>query len=185
MKNSGVFIISGAQGQGKTNKLIATVHLLQSRLPGIFGFYAPGEWENGLRQAFRIVDIRSGRQQLLCNREGRTDSFNGSFVFYPAALQQGKQILHTGIQHHGTLAVIDEIGRYELKGKVWHDSLVLLLQKNVPLLITVRDNLAEQIISHFQIVRPVIFSANEPADKIVGTILQKIEVKNLPKNKKG
>ncbi len=174
MKDSRVFIIQGKQGEGKTGKLKALVHLLQPSLPGVFGFYAPGEWENGLRKAFRIIDIASGRQHLLCTRKGRTGISKGTFVFNPATLQEGEHILRNGIQQHGALAVVDEIGRYELQGKVWHDILIVLLENKIPVLMTVRENLVEKIISHFQITHPVIFPVEEPAESMARTILDEI-----------
>ncbi len=157
MKKSRVFIISGEQGEGKTTRLQEVIKLLRPAFPDIFGFYAIGEWENGYRNRFRLVDIRTGNVHLLCYREGQANLSKIPFVFIEDTLRKGMQIISDGMAQNGRLAVIDEIGRFELKGKVWYQSLKKLLGNGFPVIITVRKNQLEAVIEKFGLKGARIF----------------------------
>lgn len=174
MQKPPVFIITGKQGEGKTTLIEKTVGLLVNNGLNVFGFYAEGEWEEGLRSRFRLVDIQTGKKQLLCSRKGRTPQAKGTFVFYNDALRSGEISLLSGLHQKNPLAVLDEIGRFELEGKVWHKALQLLLEKKIPVLITVRSNYLEAILRHFNINQPLVFYPATPprqvADAIMGSL---------------
>ncbi len=172
MEKAGIFIISGRRGAGKTTRLRETVDLLKAEMPGLFGFYAAGEWENGRRKRFRIVDIRSGRRYLLCSYRKQPSHPEGTFVFYSKAIQTGETILRSGARRHGSLAVLDEIGPFELKGKVWHDALRYLLEQNIPLLFTLRENLLDEVLRYFGIGHSRIFTLAAPPGQIAAAITE-------------
>jgi len=169
MKKSRVFIISGEQGEGKTTRLQEVIKLLRPSLPDIFGFYAIGEWENGYRNRFRLVDIQTGNIQLLCYREGHANLSKIPFVFIEDTLRKGMQIISNGMAQNGRLAVIDEIGRFELKGKVWYRSLKKLLDNDYPVIITVRKNQLQAIIEKFGLKAPRVFSVESDTAAAIAT----------------
>lgn len=174
MKKPSVFIITGSQGAGKTTKLMEVVQHLKKKLPDVFGFYAIGEWENGLRSHFRIIDIQTGDDYPLCNRQQPTGTAGGRFVFNSETVKQGKEIIASGMRRKGALAVIDEIGRLELEEKVWYSAFHNLTKKNFPVLITTRENQLEAIIAKFNLNRPLIFKLNEESLLIAKAITSHI-----------
>ena len=165
-----VFIITGKQGEGKTTFLKDVAGRLKDHGLYVFGFYAEGEWEEGMRSRFRLVDIQTQRHYLLCSRQGRTPSSRGYFVFHTEAVQAGETAILSGIQKKNSLAILDEIGHFELEGKVWHNVLQLLLDKKIPVMLTIRDTLLDAVIQHYKITGPQIFYLTENAQKVAGFV---------------
>ena len=174
MEKASVFIITGSQGAGKTTKVMEVVRYLKKELPDVFGFYAIGEWQNGRRSRFRIVDIQTRTDYTLCNRQQSVDAAGGRFIFTSGTVKQGKEIIASGMRRKGTLAVIDEIGRFELEEKVWYSAFHNLIKKNFPVLITVRENQLEVIIAKFNLDRPLIFRLNEESFLIAKAIISRL-----------
>jgi nucleoside-triphosphatase len=175
MDGQAVFIISGKQGGGKTTTLTKVINLLKKEGVKINGFSALGEWENGLRTAFFLEDIQSGTKKLLCkNKEEDGFEKHGRFYFNPATIAFGRQLLLKAAP--GNLLVIDEIGRFELNGKVWSVLLKELVEKpGHRLMITVRDEFVEAVTRHFGFINPVVFQANDKAELIAECIRSKLK----------
>ncbi len=174
MKNRRIFIITGEQGEGKTTLLKNVTRHLKERQVPLAGFFAEGEWENDSRKSFSICDINTGEEKLLCiieHREGFIQA--GRFYFNPAALDFGERILQNTTPD--SLVVVDEIGRFELQGKVWADVFRVLLKfSSNSLLFTVRKKFLEKVIQYFGIDNPVIFSCDQDEYNITQTILKYI-----------
>ncbi len=179
MKLHNVFILTGHQGEGKTTKLTKVISLLKLKGVDIFGFIATGEWENNLRSRFHLKDINSERNYLLCNREEKPGTLNGIFVFNMQTIKTGEQIITEGMKHAKALAVIDEIGRFELKEKVWYPVFKKLAEKNFPTLITVRKSLLKPIIEKFGIEHPVIFNLEDKSTFIANKIFEQVSRTNI------
>lgn len=167
-----VFIITGKQGEGKTTFLKDVAGLLKDRGLYVFGFYAEGEWEEGMRSRFRLVDIQTQKHYLLCSRQGRTPSSRGYFVFHAEAVQAGETAVFSGMQKENSLAIMDEIGHFELEGKVWHNVLQLLLDKKVPVMLTVRNTMLETVINHFKITSPKVFHLQESPHQVARVVYE-------------
>lgn len=171
LKNK-IFIITGEQGEGKTSCLIEVVDFLKIRDVKMIGFVAKGYWKNGLRSGFDLVDVNTNNQFVLCksNFEKNFQKI-GRFYFKPETIAIGNDILCETNISNDTLIVIDEIGLFELKGQLWADSLKKLLQTTSnPILITVRKNFVEDVISHFKINNYKLFNQSEPAKEIAARI---------------
>lgn len=170
-----VFIISGRQGGGKTTTLTKVVGLLVKEGVDVRGFLAPGEWDNDLRTAFFIEDIQSANQKLLCkNMDEEGFEKHGRFYFDPETIAFGEQLVIKA--KPGDLLVIDEIGRFEMKGNVWSN----LVQKSIeksrnPLLITVRDEFVSEVVQHFQFVKPTVFNTDEAINLISEKIILRLK----------
>ncbi len=169
-----IFIITGKQGEGKTTLLQKTTDLLLARKMAVFGFYAKGEWKNGLRSLFRLVDVNTRREFLLCERTGERTNTKAPFLFHPKALSAGKKAILEGIQQQKQLAVLDEIGRFELEGKVWYPIFKALLSKEIPVLVTIRESLLEAVLKHFGIKNYRLFPVNEPPERVADIIYQTV-----------
>lgn len=161
MENNNVFIITGNQGEGKTTFLKGILSELKQAGIKTAGFYAEGKWKDNVRVKFDIVDIQSNHQRLLCCDEV-TQGFEkvGRFYFNPETIRWGEDIITKAKSLERCVFVIDEIGKFELNRKVWYSLFYDLLQQNLPLLITVRKEILEQVIQFFSITNPVVFELN-------------------------
>lgn len=134
------------------------------------GFVAEGKWTNNLRSGFSIKDLKTGKSYILCpENPGTGHEKIGRFYFNQKTIKIGEKILLDG--KPGELMVIDEIGLFELKGKVWGKVLQTLLdQAQNPMLITVRQKFLKDVIDNFNIEIPLVFELQTEAKMIAATI---------------
>jgi nucleoside-triphosphatase len=148
-----VFIITGARGSGKSGLLAAAASALKGAGVTVGGIRAPGLWQNGERCGFDIVDLLTGERTELCRRDGHAAwPKAGPFRFRPEGLQFGRKALAIPYLTNAALAVIDEIGPWELDGGGWAPELELLLkeEKKVVLLV-VRKDLLEKVCARWKL----------------------------------
>ncbi len=169
MTNNPIFIISGKQGEGKTTCLMQVVELLKKQQVDLSGFVAKGYWKNGQRDAFDLTDLQSGKTIPLCTRNRNNTH---GFIFRTDALHYGTHLLKPSHSKKNKLYVIDEVGKMELKEKVWFRALHHLVNKgNHPILLTVRDQLVEQVVNKFGLTHVKIFQLPVLPETIVKEIL--------------
>lgn len=174
MSKQTIFIISGEQGAGKTTRLKEVLSLLQRKEVSVAGFIAEGSWENNKRTAFTLVNIQSGESMPLC-RNKLNDSWIqlGRFFFDPNAISMAEKWLQEGVSTHADLIAIDEIGLFELNGKVWHSALnKLLKQDKQAVIITVRNRFLERVIKKYNLQKVEIFSVDTAAFIIAEKLLK-------------
>jgi nucleoside-triphosphatase len=151
MRSPRIFFITGQQGEGKTTMLIRIVdQLVQEGVP-VSGFVAEGEWHEDVRKAFRMRDLGSGKSRLLCSTEWVAGSERlGRFYFVNEAVRFGNELLKR--PSGGKVIVIDEVGKFELEGKVWAERFAeLVSRQDCVLLISVRDQFVDEIVGKFGI----------------------------------
>ena len=162
MSNNSVFIITGGREQGKTTLLKKVIPLLKKKKIPLKGFYAQGYWENNRRSRFEVTEVNSGKTKLLCEPDTTTGH---GFMFDEETVKWGAALLKPQILP--ALYIIDEVGKYEVNGKVWHHALLQLAENEKAfLLITVRKNFLDKVIETFHLNNPRIFSLNHTPDKI-------------------
>lgn len=177
MQTSKVFIITGHQGEGKTTFLKQVLPELNQSGIKTAGFYAEGRWENDLRTAFEIVDIRgSGQRLLCCDKKSPGSEKIGRFYFDPSAIRWGESILNGAKQEGGCLFVLDEIGKFELTGKVWYSVFFDLLAEKRPVLITVRKEILESLIQYFLIRNPFVFDPDSTPQMVARAIATRLQL---------
>ena len=174
MANQKVFVISGAQGEGKTTLLKKVLGLLQKNGKSIAGFVAEGTWENDKRTAFTLVNIQSGESVLLCTTVAKDNWVKeGRFYFNREAIVLGEKWLEGSNTFQTNVVVIDEIGIFELNNKIWHPAFQKVLnQSNCQLIITVRKSIVENIIQKYTLENVEVFSVEDTAEEIVEKISQ-------------
>lgn len=180
MKQQPVFIITGGQGEGKTTKVFQVVEELKNQHVEVCGFVAPGKWKAGTRVGFSIKNIHSGESKLLC-QDKPAEGFQkiGRFYFDPETIRFGEEILLSKKEPSGQLKVIDEVGFFELEGKVWADVLKQLLNNNLNLLlITVRKKFVNDVIEQFKLRNVLVFDTELSSSKIANRILESINQAN-------
>ena len=178
MPNRNVFLISGNQGEGKTTRLKEIVLLLKEKGIRAFGFYAEGYWQHAMRNRFDLVDLRSGSRRMLCTDKVQPGFIaHGRFYFDPDTIEWGNNLLEKGAEISGQIAVIDEVGRFELNNQVWATVLEKLLKKNISLLLVVRKSFIAEIKQKFNLGDARVFmpdiSAAEAANQMEAVLSRK------------
>lgn len=153
-----VFIITGEQGQCKTTFLYQVLGLITGLELRLRGVIAPGHVRNGRRSGFTLVDLASGRQELLCSTDPSPGcEVHGRFCFRPEGLALGRKALSLQGTGETDLLVIDEVGRFELQGAVWAGQLDRLCTlPHPPMVWTVRRRLLDTVIERWSLEDPVI-----------------------------
>lgn len=172
MNTARVFIITGQQGEGKTTKLMEVVEKLKQQQLNICGFVAPGYWEGDLRAGFDIVDVNSGMKMILCQNEPNENFLKvGRFYFNPEAIKFGESLLQPESKNLDSLAIIDEIGIFELKGKLWANPFIKLLETSQnKILITTRDKFLDGIIENFKLTNIHVFDLDQSLESMLEKI---------------
>ena len=148
-----VFIITGKTGSGKTTFLLELIEKLKGKALSIAGFAALSVPQDGPSGSYNILDLESGK--ILPLASGRfTKGWEqlGRFYFNPDGIGMGKNILEDPLINNNDLIVVDEIGPFELEGKIWADSLTrLLARRSCPVLMVVRATLVAQVIQEWSL----------------------------------
>ena len=175
MNRNKVIIITGNKGEGKTTKLLSIIEMLKEESVNITGFVAIGEWRNGERSKYTIVDVITDKSAIICT-DTLTNGYDkyGRFYFNPQAIEFGKNILSVE-QKTKSVIIIDEIGPFELDEKVWHNSLVYHLEKtqNI-LLLSVRKKLLHDIIEKYKMNNVSYYNTEASDVDIVKEIIQNV-----------
>lgn len=161
-----IFIITGEQGEGKTNALFKLINLLKKSGLTMKGFCAPGEWEKGLRSRFYLNDINSKTTMVLCqNIPENGFKQMGRFFFNPETISSGERLIDEAKPNE--LIVIDEIGRFEMQSKIWGPVLEKKLMENSnPLLLTMRKQFLDELVKHFKMIRIIVFDCKADVKSI-------------------
>ena len=145
----GVRIVSGGKGKGKST---LTEHLA-SLSPSPLGFITDKRGECRF-----LRSLETGGSWLLMTPEPLFDDMIGKW-YYDSSVFDEADIILSGYSAGDVF--IDEIGRLELSGKGFAPALPLLLERNVNLTLSVRDEFVDSVIDAFSIRDAEIISAEE------------------------
>ena len=151
-----IIIISGKQGQGKTTMCQKLAAQMQEDGSLIGGFIAPGIWKNEQRHSFDLLDLKTFKTYPFASRDKYEDwkQMHG-FYFNPQSIKKGEELLRAHSLNSDWL-FIDEIGKFEIQGKIWGPILQELIQNNIDLVLSIRDSFVDDVIAHFNIKNPLI-----------------------------
>ena len=153
-----IFIITGKTGSGKTTFLKKLISGLQEYNLSISGFLAVKTSIKKSGRDYNLSFIGTGESIPLLSTE-HVQGWNktGNFYFNPKAILRGNSILNDPQILNKDLVVIDEIGIFELGGKIWADAISHLVSKSEKMMIwVVRDTLIERVIEKWSVQKPVI-----------------------------
>ncbi len=175
MHSDRAIIITGVKGSGKTTKLLNIIRLLKDKGIGIIGFIAVGEWLNGKRNKYTLVDAATEKSIVVCSvvqKEGYSKF--GRFYFNPQAIKFGEKILLEHVTKQ-RVVVIDEVGPFEMEDRVWHSSLKFQLNStNNILLIAVRESLVSDVMKKYNLTSASIFNIRVQNSDIVKEVISKM-----------
>lgn len=153
-----IFLVEGRVGEGKTTYLTALCHRLQAHSLAMGGFLSNRQLENGQVTGYSLKRV-NGETELpfLRRATDATGPSIGRYAIDTKTLQAGKEILVRDSTDR-KIIFLDEIGRLELKGGGWAESLTQLLMKpGVILVIAVRSEFSAEVIRHFRMQAAVIY----------------------------
>jgi len=142
-----VLIITGSQGEGKSNLAGALARSLREAGLSLGGIHAPGFWEDGRRSGFDITDLGAGESRPLCRMQGpETWQSQGPFRFSPDGLAFGLQALAEAMRRDADVIFVDEVGPMELRGRGWASQLdALVRRRRKPMVWVVRKGLIDAV----------------------------------------
>lgn len=169
-----IIIITGEQGSGKTTFLQEMIFGLSNNNVQTGGILAEGFWKNYERDHFELIDLKSKKSILFCQREPK-DGWEKLRHFYinPAGQKFGEAALDSEYLKDSDIVVIDEIGPFELKGKGWARSIQSLIE-NLPdmtMVWVVRKSLLKDVTSHFNIQPIKVYHVEEICAENVATYI--------------
>lgn len=161
-KKSNVIIITGEIGSGKTTFISGIADLLKKSGINTGGIIAPAIYEHGEKKGYNIIDVSSDNKMLLSHTEDTEGMARvGRYFFIPEAIDFGRDSLSVERNRNSQIVLIDEIGAWELQGQGWAASLnELIINCNMPLIITVRKSFVELVIENWMFQKPLVIEAN-------------------------
>jgi nucleoside-triphosphatase THEP1 len=138
-----VFILTGNRNEGKTRFAIATIAWLQKNGLKVAGFLSIGIEQDGKEKSFELFDVVTLNSLPLATPVIKTGYKKcGRYYFNGEAIERGEEIIRDALQSDASLVVMDEIGKCEFGGNVWHSILEHALTQNTTVLVVVaRKNL--------------------------------------------
>lgn len=174
------FIITGEQGEGKTTLLLKILAELTNQGIRMQGIAAPGYFSDGIRSGFDILNVHSGRTVELCSAIPTANSTQyGRYYFRSEGLIFGKEILsQVPLSGQVDLLVIDEVGRFEIAGKVWGESIDHIMQTpRPPMIWTVRRSFVDAVTKRWPVQRQrIIDVGSENYDDFIDDMTNEIRL---------
>jgi len=166
-----VIILSGDQGDGKT-ELIKSL-LSSQKVSGISfsGFFTEGKWLNNVRDKYQIVDIVTLESEMLCDRDDPVSDLRvGPFNFRNSGLAFGCELLQSIPVESNSIVIIDEIGHLELGDEGWAMSMDMLLDRQQAMIWSVRSSLVEEVIAKWGLQAHVVDVKRTGTNHLIDTL---------------
>jgi nucleoside-triphosphatase THEP1 len=155
-----IYIITGNIGSGKTSLIQKLIMKFKQHNFTISGIYSTRILENEMTTGYDVVDISTQKTEKFLRMFGNDNQPRiGKFYIYSEGLKMGNAAL---IDNPAQLVIIDEIGKLELEGKGWNESLQQLINDSKSyLLLSIREEVVGEIIEKFGITPEIIFNTSE------------------------
>ena len=146
-----IFILSGAQGEGKTTRCLELVDQLKAKGESVGGIVASGFWENNIRSGFDLMDVQSLQKIPFAKREAEEAWLKiKAYYFNPLAIQEGEGILRRAVSENDWI-ILDEIGKLDIQGYLWSSVFMESIKTpNKNWIICVRDIFVDEVIKHWE-----------------------------------
>lgn len=153
-KNKQIFIIAGEKQSGKTSFLLHLLHMFSSAnltTAGFVSLHQPAD------DSYVIRNIQTGEEVRLMQRIATFEERPHHFDIYPEGVKTGLQWIQTLLNHPPQLAVIDEVGSYELSEELWWEGFMELINASVSLIFTTKTKHVKAIMERWNIEPTAIF----------------------------
>ncbi len=148
-----VYLLSGILGGGKTTFVRTVAEILKTNHRRVGGILSVRLTEKEKTIGYDLLDLSTGQTEKFL----RIGDFPGKekigrYSIFPQGIRKGQIALENSLKCPLDLIVVDEVGKLELQGDGWADSLHKLVGvTNAILLITVRDGFDQRVIEKWQI----------------------------------
>jgi nucleoside-triphosphatase THEP1 len=153
-----IFIISGSVGEGKSLMMQnLNVGFKELGLKTI-GFICKRRMQNDKTIGYSIVNVDNNEERILLDLSGNEEMEKiGRFNIHPDGFLFGEKIFES-FTFNDDLLFIDEVGKLEISGKGWHESLKKILNHDFKtLILTVRKDFVVDVIRHYQFQNYEVF----------------------------
>ena len=158
-----VFIIAGKQGGGKTTYLKKILKSLEKNNIKIGGFIAEGYWKDDKRERFDLINLKTNKRIIYCQRETKTDWDKvRHFYINPHGQYFGEIAMHPDNLKDVDIVVIDEVGPFEVENKGWATAISKLLNdSDIPMIWVVRESILFEVLEKWGIEPVGLFHIEE------------------------
>lgn len=176
-----ILLLFGQQNEGKTTKLLEIYREINKMKIESMGFVAPGVWHNGQKTGYQLLELQSLLSLPLASITADQNPVQyGRFYFNQTTIEYGNQLILDAIKAKPAVFFIDEIGRFELEGHIWHDSFHLLTQsKNMTLIAGVREQYLAGVKEKFKLQKTSDFHISTDMKIIIKCLQKSISLGNL------
>jgi nucleoside-triphosphatase len=172
-----VFIVSGQIADGKTTFLRELAAELTNRNVRVGGFIAERQMNEDVTIGYDLIGIARGERIpfLRMNENGNREN-QSHYIQLEGAQEEGQKLLSGKSITHSQVILIDEIGRFEIRGGGWSASLGKLLEdEHACLVIAVRTDMVKDVVECFNINSYFQINVNESGvsaatDRIIGEL---------------
>ena len=157
-----IFIVSGEKESGKTTFLLDVLSLLQMNGFVVGGFVALHEIE---ADCYQIKDVKTNEVLPLMQRVASFEKRPHHFKFFSKGVEMGNDCIKKLLLYPPDIAILDEIGGYELRGKLWSSRFTQLVESSFPLIFSVKDRLLDRVLVKWNIKPSHVFNSadfNDP-----------------------
>lgn len=174
--NKKTFIITGKVGSGKTDCIKNLIENFQDNNISVSGVYSSRIMEDDTITGYDVVTISTNKPVKFLRKEGDlTQQRIGRFYIFNEGLDAG----NTELQNNSSLIkIVDEIGKLELSGKGWMNSVEQIIEKSeCHLILVVREKHVSEIIEKLRIEPVFVLNVSERDckgfyEQIITTITQ-------------
>lgn len=153
-----IIIISGDKGSGKSTFLLEVLSLLRNDGVVVKGFVAIHEFET---DSYLIKNEATNEEALILQRVGGYEKRPYHFHIFEEGVEKGLSWIEEILEQPPNIAVIDEIGGYELQGNIWCNCFTRLVESDIPLIFTVSTKHLEQVIKKWNIEASIILDSDD------------------------
>jgi len=174
-----VYIVTGWQGEGKTTFVRKVIDGLWENGVKCTGIVTPGYYRDDVRAGFSVTDVATGLSVPLCSDiPSPASEQHGRFYFRKEGLAFGYRALACPRPEETDILVIDEVGRFELKGEVWAGCIdCLFTAPRPPMIWTVRSDKADEVKKRWPPGRQVtVEPASANSDAVVRDLMDEIRI---------
>lgn len=172
-----VFFLTGESRDGKTTLIEGLVKRMDKRGLKSAGLYSPRVMSMDDTIGYDVVDILDGtRVPFLRVTDEKTAESIGRFSIIGEGLEKGLGALDPLRTVNCSLVIIDEAGPLEMRGGGWYNGIRrLLTERNVNVLLVVRESLLNEMIREWDITDAKVFDITaEGTEAIQERILSNI-----------
>lgn len=143
-----IVMITGKQGSGKTTFIKKlTEHLILEHC-SVSGVIAKVQYINGVRSAYEVEDIKTGRRAVLCKSKTNADGrMCCGFNFNDEVFESFTALIKSQLESHPLYTILDEAGPLEMSGKGWANLLQCFINQSASItVLVIRTSIAEQFV---------------------------------------